>query len=198
MILSSSLKVTDWAGQIGNKTHPTRSEIGTVPIDVIKNMHGEAGERPGEHRFYQGDKWDEFKNDIKTNGMKNPIFITVDPGGRPKINEGNHRRDAAVELGMKHVPVEIRYFGHAERTGGTVMERHNMMNPRIAGNMDSGPLETHLESEHGNTSMHELRERYEGERDRRDGMGIPDYPEWLHAHHDMRHDWGDSALPHEH
>jgi hypothetical protein len=34
----------------------------------------------------------------------------------PVISEGNHRRDAAVELGHSHVPVEIRYFGHAEQT----------------------------------------------------------------------------------
>lgn len=42
------------------------------------------------------------------------VFVTVDWGEEPKLSEGNHRRDAAVELGMTHVPAEVRYFGHAQ------------------------------------------------------------------------------------
>ena len=63
-----------------------------------------------------------FKQDIKENGIKHPIFITVDHDKPVRLDEGNHRRDAAVALGIKDIPVEIRYFGHAEQQG-TVLER---------------------------------------------------------------------------
>lgn len=86
-----------------------------LPIDAVRNMAGVMGEKPGEHRNKQGEHWDSFKNDIAANGIKNPLFITVDPGEAPHISEGNHRRDAALELGHSHVPVTVRYFGHSER-----------------------------------------------------------------------------------
>ena len=40
-------------------------------------------------------------------------FIMVDRDGEPWVNEGNHRIMAAVKLGWKCLPVEVRYF-----TGG--------------------------------------------------------------------------------
>ena len=64
----------------------------------------------------QGDEWEQFKADIAANGIQTPLFITVDHGEDPVLSEGNHRRDAAVELGLDRVPVEIRFFGHAEQT----------------------------------------------------------------------------------
>jgi rifampin ADP-ribosylating transferase len=112
----------DWAGDIGRNDHITRSETGVIPTASIAQLHGVRDEAPGEHRNHQGTKWEEFKRDIAQNGITHPIFITVDWDQPPKISEGNERRDAAVENGMSHVPVEIRYFGKAE-TQGTVLER---------------------------------------------------------------------------
>jgi hypothetical protein len=111
----ASLTVKDYAGTPGDRSHITRIEKGTLPIGDVANLKGVSGEVPGEHRNRQGPAWDSFVNDVKTNGIKEPIFITHDPGEEPKISEGNHRRDAAVEAGLKDVPVEIRHFGHAEQ-----------------------------------------------------------------------------------
>jgi hypothetical protein len=118
----ADLDVHDYEGQTGNRSHITRTEQGTIPTAAIAHMRGERGELPRAHRNMQGERWQSFKDDIRQNGIKSPIFIVVDPGKDAQISEGNHRRDAAVELGMERVPVEIRYFGHSEQDG-TVMQR---------------------------------------------------------------------------
>ena len=119
---SAQLDVTDYDGEVGNRNHITRNERGMMPIEAVKHLWGAKGEVPGEHRNRLGQDWEDFKSDISANGIKDPIFITVDHNREPVINEGNHRRDAAVELGHSHVPVEVRYFGHAEQQG-TVEDR---------------------------------------------------------------------------
>lgn len=105
----------DYEGEVGRSDHITRGQRGHLPVEAVAQLAGARGEVPGEHRNRQGERWEHFKSDIAEHGIKEPIFITVDHGEQPKISEGNHRRDAAVELGHSHVPVEIRYFGHAER-----------------------------------------------------------------------------------
>lgn len=105
----------DYEGEVGRKDHITRSMNGHVPTHVIANLAGARGEVPGEHTTRSDERYAQLREDIAKNGIKNPIFITVDHGEEPKINEGNNRRDVAVELGLSHVPVEVRYFGHAER-----------------------------------------------------------------------------------
>ncbi len=126
----SSLTRTDYEGQVGNTQHITAIEEGHIPTAAIRYLRGVMGEVPGDHRNIQGEDWEKFKQDIAANGIKQPIFITVDHGEQPKISEGNHRRDAAVELGMENVPVEIRYFGHAEQEG-TVAERYSAGNSAV-------------------------------------------------------------------
>lgn len=105
----------DYEGEVGNRNHITRVQAGTLPTSAVAGLPGKAGEVPGEHRNRQGERWDHFKSDIAANGIKDPLFITVDHGQEPKLSEGNHRRDAAVELGLARVPVHVQYFGHAER-----------------------------------------------------------------------------------
>ena len=107
-------KQNDWEGEVGNERHITRRVHGTLPISKVANLAGARGEIPGAHRNKQGERWESFKSDIAENGIQEPIFITHDHGHAPRISEGNHRRDAAVELGHKEVPVEVSYFGHSE------------------------------------------------------------------------------------
>jgi len=57
----------------------------------------------------------DFVADVREHGVRQPIFITVDPDGTTLLSEGNHRRDAAVEAGQPVIPVNIRYFGQAEK-----------------------------------------------------------------------------------
>lgn len=111
------LQFTEYEGTEGNPGHITRTESGMLPTSAVANLRGRSGEVPGEHRNRQGADWDSYKADIAANGIRNPIFITRDHGQEPRISEGNHRRDAAVELEHSHVPVEIRYYGHSERQG---------------------------------------------------------------------------------
>jgi len=111
----AALQTSDYEGTYGDRTHITRVQTGTIPIEAVKDLKGARGETPGAHRNRQGEDWTAFKDDIATHGILNPIFIVVDPYTAPLIYEGNHRRDAAVELGMTEVPVEIRYYGHAEK-----------------------------------------------------------------------------------
>lgn len=111
-----------WDGEQGNARHLTGKQEGTIPTSVLASLVGARGEQRGQHRNKQGEKWEAFKADIAERGIQDPIFITVDPGKAPQINEGNHRLDAAMELGLESVPVEIRYFGKAEDEG-TVMAR---------------------------------------------------------------------------
>ena len=113
---SAKVNWQDW-GEEGNHTHGTMEEEGTIPTSYIANMPGKMDEVPGEHRNRHGQQWEDFKADIAKNGIHDPIFITVDWNDRPYISEGNHRRDAAVELGMEEVPVTVRYFGCAEKQG---------------------------------------------------------------------------------
>ena len=104
-------------GQAGNRSHITMVEKGFAPTEEIASLKGVMGEVRGEHRNRLDSAWEEFKNQIKREGIKERIFITVDHNGVAQISEGNHRIDAAVELGMKQVPVEIRYFGKADAEG---------------------------------------------------------------------------------
>ena len=108
--------ISDYEGEVGNSQHITRVLRGHVPTSAVAHLQGARGEVPGEHRNKQGEHWDRFKGDVAANGIQSPLFITVDHGQPPALSEGNHRRDAAVELGLPHVPVEVRYFGHAERS----------------------------------------------------------------------------------
>lgn len=119
------LEVREYDGEEGNRDHITRVERGMVPIGWVRDMPGARGEHPGQHRNRQDQQWEEFKAALAAggeSGIHAPLFITVDYDRRPRLSEGNHRRDAYVELGATHVPVEIRYYGHAERQG-TVEER---------------------------------------------------------------------------
>lgn len=109
--------VHQYEGHVGSRSHITRTESGMLPVSAVAGLRGKNGEVPGEHRNRQGADWEGFKGDIASRGIKNPLFVTVDHGQSPVLSEGSHRRDAAVELGMSHVPAEIRYYGHAERQG---------------------------------------------------------------------------------
>ena len=104
-------------GQAGNRSHITLVEKGFAPTEEIASLKGAMGEVRGKHRNRLDSRWEEFKNQIKTEGIKDPVTVFVDHNGAALIHEGNHRIDAAVELGMKQVPVEIRYFGKADKEG---------------------------------------------------------------------------------
>ena len=62
-----------------------------------------------------------------TEGKEYRPFITVDYEGVPTVSEGNHRIMAAAALGMKDLPVEIRYFDGGERKATGVFKPENLI-----------------------------------------------------------------------
>lgn len=107
--------VQRYEGTVGDNSHITMNEEGRLPPDALRRFEGAAGEARGEHRARQGADWEAFVDDVRQNGVREPIFVTVDHGSAPVISEGNHRLDAAIEAGVADVPVHVRYFGHAEQ-----------------------------------------------------------------------------------
>jgi hypothetical protein len=112
--LGGQFEEKDYEGRYGDPSHMTRKQSGMLPISAVADMHGLRGEVPGEHRNRQGEKWESFKDDVRTNGIRDPIHINVDVGKPVRIYEGSHRRDVAVELGHSHIPAVVQYFGRAE------------------------------------------------------------------------------------
>jgi hypothetical protein len=120
------LTYTNYTGETGNSRHITRREYGIVPLAAVTKLRGMMNENPHDHydAFPTGlRRWDDFLQDIATAGIRHPVFLNVDYGKAPMVNEGNHRIEAARLLGFAEVPVEIAYFGHAEDQG-TVIDRY--------------------------------------------------------------------------
>ena len=121
------LKVEEFYGKKGRRGHLTRYEKGSIPtsealkISPPKGYHNRRQwhMKGGERYFgsYPEDKWNEFLEDVRRNGIKTELWIQKDPGEEAQIMEGNHRVQAAAQLGLPTVPVYIRYYGLSEEEG---------------------------------------------------------------------------------
>lgn len=91
-------------------------EFVQIPTKMLKGLRG----LQGEHNIRKIDDPDVQKlmKAIKAEGIYSPIFINVQYDGEPMINEGNRRAMIALALGMKTVPVEIKYFAGGELESG--------------------------------------------------------------------------------
>jgi bisphosphoglycerate-independent phosphoglycerate mutase (AlkP superfamily) len=61
---------------------------------------------------YNPGYWDELKEDIKKNGILDPLIIILyefEPK-KAHLGEGNHRLAIAKELGIKELPVRILFY----------------------------------------------------------------------------------------
>ena len=124
---SGHLKAEEYVGHRGYKGHMTRWEQGEIPtsealkISPPKGYHGRRGwqMKGGERYFgsYREDDWNEFLDDVRRNGIKTRLWIQQDPGEEAQIMEGNHRVQAAAQLGLPTVPVTIKYYGLSEEEG---------------------------------------------------------------------------------
>lgn len=85
-----------------------------VPIKIVQNLRGMQGER----RTLSEPRVQELMASIKEHGIYQPIFINVLYDGTAEINEGNRRALIAKTLGMKYVPVEVRYYAGGELIDG--------------------------------------------------------------------------------
>ena len=81
--------------------------------------------RKGEERLFavapHGRKtpaeWTSFVTDIRRRGVQTHIIVHVEPDEGALVHEGNHRIRAAIAARCAQVPVEISYFGNAQRAG---------------------------------------------------------------------------------
>jgi hypothetical protein len=102
-----------------------KDQHGTLPTHYVRSIAMQNEPHLQAPREYaSGDRWSKFKEDIKANGITNPIMIMVNDPEDPsykrgeRINiEGHRRLLAAHELGMPEVPVHVRYFGHTHAMG---------------------------------------------------------------------------------
>ena len=127
MFRFAALTVEEFEGKVGRKDHLTRWEEGTIPtsealkIEPPRQYHGRRKwhDRGGERYFgnYTEERWNEFLEDIRKNGIKTRLWIQQDPGKEAELMEGNHRVQAADQLGIREVPVYIKYYGHSEQEG---------------------------------------------------------------------------------
>jgi hypothetical protein len=87
--------------------------IAYVPVDVMMNFLDVRGKRKETYESKDSrDRIEAFKKSIIKNGWDNRqggIYLDVDAFGNAWIAEGNHRVIAAQELGMKEIPVEVKF-----------------------------------------------------------------------------------------
>lgn len=81
-----------------------------LPVNALSLLPGECNEqsnvRPHSLRYIKDNAAEVFKT---------PVYVEVDPLGVPWVSEGNHRIMVAAELGMRSLPVQVRYFSGGER-----------------------------------------------------------------------------------
>lgn len=95
----------------------TSSFEGRLPVSMIKNLPGENKEHLNK-KILTDYKATPIFESIKQEGVKEPVTIFVNYKGDAYISEGNHRTAIANAVGLKDIPVEVRYFAGGELVNG--------------------------------------------------------------------------------
>ena len=84
-----------------------------LPVSLLAKVKGERGEQENRRQ----DSLNYIRSFIEENAKlpSGPPFLVVDPFGTPWFNEGNHRVMVSEEMGVRHIPVEVRYFSGSQR-----------------------------------------------------------------------------------
>lgn len=91
--------LNDYPIEVGN-TGRIESGVGYVRTDLLAGMHGNETDRQGidrhKARLASGE------------GFEDPVMVEFDPHRRmAMVGEGNHRVEAAREMGITHVPTRV-------------------------------------------------------------------------------------------
>lgn len=94
-----------------------------VPVSILSKLRGQRGEQDNvrdDSIQYLTEKMKQTGSLPISDVTGNPHvpYIEVAYDGSAWVNEGNHRIMVAKSLGMKTLPVEIRYFDGGERADG--------------------------------------------------------------------------------
>ena len=57
----------------------------------------------------KGEYYQELKKSIAKTGIKEPLHLSFGKNGIAKIDEGNHRHEIAMELGLSKIPVILHF-----------------------------------------------------------------------------------------
>lgn len=117
------LVINDEYGK-GDDSKETYYQSGILSLDTLDNATGYRGE-VREWTFnedtsmsfgnYSEEQWYDFLEDIKVNGIREPIQINVNSDGSIKIYEGNHRIEAARQLELTEIPAKVYYMGQSQQ-----------------------------------------------------------------------------------
>jgi hypothetical protein len=108
----------------GDDSKETYFQRGVLSIDTLRNAQGFSGENrqwtdngDGTRSFgnYSEERWNAFLDDIEQNGIQEPIVVNVNSDGSMKIWEGNHRIEAAIQLGLTEIPAKVFYMGQSQQ-----------------------------------------------------------------------------------
>ena len=82
------------------------NDIAFVSVRDLMNLPGNMPNDDGEIVFQE--RVEELKQELLSNGFRNPIDIAYDPTtGRAYVSEGNHRLHAAFAAGYSYIPATI-------------------------------------------------------------------------------------------
>lgn len=111
--------------QMLQDTNPSGIKTRTMDIRTLKP-------HPRNQEFFDdidGEKWEEFKENINANGLHVPILVTTDG----MIVSGHQRVRACMELGMYSVPVNIKHFENEDAVLRALIETNTVQRGTIVG-----------------------------------------------------------------
>ena len=136
---TGSLKTTSRAtGRTGENRHLTLQLEGQLPTEALLYLKGARGEHRAFDASPRGTKtfqqWQDLVESVHHHGVQQPVLVVVEwtddlsqamrralqgeelaSPVEAFIYEGNHRVHAAQAAHKDTVPVQVRFFGHAER-----------------------------------------------------------------------------------
>lgn len=129
---TSSNNLTEAAiNEITQKTieaNSNKSNVEMVDINEVLPLKGNGGYRSEEQIV-------NLENNIRANGIQNPIEIMKRQDGSLSINDGNHRLAVAEKFGLKQVP--IKYVNDYIENYSDVLYNDNDVN-FVEGDYDNG------------------------------------------------------------
>ena len=106
-----------------------------LPVEELRKIKGRRGEqenvREEDLNWLVDHMGKTGKLPLKDSKEYRP-FITVDYAGIPTLSEGNHRIMAAYKLGIKELPVEIRYYDGGQRKAKGIFKPENILKKQRA------------------------------------------------------------------
>lgn len=106
----------NWQPNPRSVTAIQEGELDTVDLVAVPGFNNEVRDWHAEgFGNYSAAGWQEFLDDVRAHGIEHPLLVDVAQDGTVSLVEGNHRLQAALQLGLPSVPVEIQYRGNSQQ-----------------------------------------------------------------------------------